>query len=220
MRTKEEVIQTIRDAGMLAVVRSDSAAKARTIVEACIEGGISVLELTFTVPLAHRVLETLAAAYDGSILLGAGTVLDAETARIAMLSGAQFIVSPCFHAETARLCNRYRMAHMAGIQTVREAVEAMEAGVDVLKLFPGGVLGPGFIKDIHGPLPYAQVVPTGGVDTANTGMWLKAGAMAVGAGSSLTAGDVKANAAAFVEAVKQARREMAEEAMDRKSGGG
>ena len=205
MRTKEEVIQAIRDSGMIAVIRSDSAAGARTIVEDCMAGGISVMELTFTVPFAHRMLEELTAAYGGDILLGAGTVLDAETARIAMLSGAEFVVSPCFSPETARLCNRYRLTHMAGIQTVREAVEAMEAGVDVLKLFPGGVLGPGFIKDIHGPLPYAQVVPTGGVDVHSAGAWIQAGAMAVGAGSSLTGGDVKANAAAFMAEIRRAR---------------
>lgn len=205
MQTKEQVLQTIKEGGMVAVVRGETAAKARSVVESCIEGGIRVIELTFTVPFAHRVIEEIALHYGDQILLGAGTVLDPETARIAILSGAQFVVSPHFNPDTTRLCNRYRIATMSGILTIREAVEAMEAGVDILKLFPGDLFGPAFIKDILGPFPYAQVMPTGGVDIGNVGAWIQAGAVAVGAGSSLLKGDVKANAAAFMDEIKKAR---------------
>ena len=205
MQTKEQVLQMIQDSGMVAVVRGETKEKARAIVESCIEGGIKAIELTFTVPFAHRVIEDLAMQSGDKILLGAGTVLDPETARIAILSGAKFVVAPHFNPDTTKLCNRYRIANMAGILTVREAVEAMEAGVDILKLFPGDLFGPAFIKDIRGPLPYAKIMPTGGVDISNAGDWIRAGAVAVGAGSSLMKGDVKANAAAFMEEIKKAR---------------
>ena len=205
MQTKEQVLQMIQDSGMVAVVRGETKEKARAIVESCIEGGIKAIELTFTVPFAHRVIEDLAMQYGDKILLGAGTVLDPETARIAILSGAKFVVAPHFNPDTTKLCNRYRIANMAGILTVREAVEAMEAGVDILKLFPGDLFGPAFIKDIRGPLPYAKIMPTSGVDISNAGDWIRAGAVAVGAGNSLMKGDVKANAAAFMEEIKKAR---------------
>lgn len=207
-RTKEEVLQQIRQDGMVAVIRGESPEQAMSLVERCLEGGIKNLELTFTVPFAHRVMEELARAYGDQILLGAGTVLDPETARIAILSGACFVVAPHFNPETVRLCNRYRIANLAGILTVREAVEAMEAGVDMLKLFPGDLFGPAFIRDLRGPLPYAQVMPTGGVSVANAGTWIKAGAAAIGAGSSLTKGDVKGNAEAFLAEIRKAREEM------------
>ena len=207
MRTKEEVLQAIKGDGMVAVVRGETSEKAMEIVEKCIEGGIRAIELTFTVPYAHRVIEDISRKYGEQIVLGAGTVLDSETARIALLSGAEFIVSPHFNPEVTRLCNRYRKASMAGILTITEAVAAMEAGVDVLKLFPGDLFGPAFIKDIRGPLPYAQIMPTGGVSADNAGEWIKAGAVAVGAGSSLMKGDVKANAAAFMENIRKAREE-------------
>lgn len=205
MRTKEEVLQAIKGDGMVAVVRGETSEKAMEIVEKCIEGGIHAIELTFTVPYAHRVIEDISRKYGEQIVLGAGTVLDSETARIALLSGAEFIVSPHFNPEVTRLCNRYRKASMAGILTITEAVAAMEAGVDVLKLFPGDLFGPAFIKDIRGPLPYAQIMPTGGVSADNAGEWIKAGAVAVGAGSSLMKGDVKANAAKFMENIRLAR---------------
>ena len=205
MRTKEEVLLSIKEGGMVAVVRGETSEKAMEIVEKCIEGGIRAIELTFTVPYAHRVIEDISRKYGDEIILGAGTVLDSETARIAILSGAEFIVSPHFNPEVTKVCNRYRKASMAGILTITEAVSAMEAGVDVLKLFPGDLFGPAFIKDIRGPLPYVQIMPTGGVSAENAGEWIKAGAGAVGAGSSLMKGDVKANAALFMENIRKAR---------------
>lgn len=203
--TKERVIERIKDKGIVAVVRAENSEKAFDIVEKCIAGGIDAIELTFSVPFAHHVIEDLAKKYGDEIVLGAGTVLDSETARIALLSGAQYIVSPHFNPEVTKLCNRYRVASMAGVLTITEAVTAMEAGVDVLKLFPGDLSGPRFIKDIKGPLPWVQIMPTGGVDAGNVADWIKAGAVAVGAGSCLTKGDITANAKAFVENIKKAR---------------
>ncbi|MBE6782892.1 MAG: bifunctional 4-hydroxy-2-oxoglutarate aldolase/2-dehydro-3-deoxy-phosphogluconate aldolase [Ruminococcaceae bacterium] len=203
--TKERVIERIKDKGIVAVVRAENSVKAFDIVEKCIAGGIDAIELTFSVPYAHHVIEDLSKKYGDEIVLGAGTVLDSETARIALLSGAQYIVSPHFNPEVTKLCNRYRTASMAGVLTITEAVTAMEAGVDVLKLFPGDLSGPRFIKDIKGPLPWVQIMPTGGVDADNVGEWIKAGAVAVGAGSCLTKGDITANAKAFIENIKAAR---------------
>ncbi len=206
MKTKEEILISIRDEGIVAVVRGDTPQQAKSLAETCFSNGIRAIELTFTVPFAHRILEDLVNTYKDKMLLGAGSVLDPETARIAILSGARFIVSPHFNLETVRLCHRYRIANMAGILTIREAVEAMEAGVDILKLFPGNLFGPSFLKEIQGPLPYAQIMPTGGVNIENIGNWLRAGAVAVGVGSSLTKGDVAANVAGFLTEIRKNRK--------------
>ena len=210
---KEKVITRITDVGVVAVVRAENSEKAIRIVDACIEGGIPAIELTFTVPKAHKVIEDLAAKYTSDqIILGAGTVMDSETARIAMLSGAEYIVSPYFDLETVKTCNRYRVPCMPGAMSIKEVVAAMEAGADIVKIFPGDLFGPKIIKDIKGPIPYAKMMPTGGVDVDNVDQWIKAGAVAVGAGSSLTAGaktgDYKAitdTAKLFIERVKEAR---------------
>lgn len=210
---KEQVITKITDIGIVAVVRAESADKAKRITEACIKGGVPAIELTFTVPGAHHVIEELAKTYSPEeIILGAGTVLDSETARIAILSGANYIVSPCFNAELVKTCNRYRIASMPGAMTLKEVVEAMEAGADIVKLFPGEACGPKMIKAIRGPIPYAKIMPTGGVDINNVGEWIKAGAVAVGTGSALTAGAKTGDYEAitklgreFVQKIKEAR---------------
>jgi len=186
---KEKIISSICDSGLVAVVRATSGEQAIRISEACIEGGIVAVELTFTVPFAHEIIETLAKRYaGGEVIVGAGTVLDPETARIAMLSGAQYIVSPHMNPDTMRLCNRYRVPVMPGVVTPREAVEALEMGADILKVFPGELFGRKAIKSLKGPIPQGRYMPTGGVDVNNVGEWIKAGAVAVGAGSSLTKG--------------------------------
>ena len=201
---KEQILTRIQDCGIVAVVRAESTDKAERIVDACIEGGVAAIELTFTVPHADKVIEELAKRYTPEqIILGAGTVMDAATARIAMLSGAQYIVSPYFDPETVKMCNRYRVAVMPGIMSVREGVMAMEAGADILKVFPGDLFGPKIIKDIRGPIPYAKMMPTGGVNADNVGEWIKAGAVAVGAGSSLTAGAKTGDYAAITETAKK-----------------
>ena len=210
---KQTVIQKIKDAGIVAVVRAENGDMARRISDACLEGGVPAVEMTFTVPGAHKVIEELASVYkNGEMILGAGTVLDAETARIAILSGAQYIVSPYFDEATVRLCNRYAVPCMPGVMTIKDVVAALELGVDIIKLFPGDAFGPGMVKAIKGPIPQANIMPTGGVDVNNVAEWIKAGVVAVGAGSSLTAGaktgDFKAiteMGKQFVENIKNAR---------------
>lgn len=213
MMDKETVLSNIKKKGLVAVVRAQSADEALRITDACLEGGCAAIELTFTVPGAHKVIEKLADTYrEGEILLGAGTVMDSETARIAVLSGAQYIVSPYFSSDVMKLCNRYGIPCMPGVMTIKEAVEAMEAGADILKLFPGEVFGPKMIKAMHGPMPQAKLMPTGGVDVSNVGEWIRAGAVAVGAGGSLTSGAktgdyklITATARQFIQNIEEAR---------------
>lgn len=210
---KEKVLTRLTDTGVVGVVRASSADEAKRISEACLEGGVDAIELTFTVPGAHKVIEELASYYkNGEMLLGAGTVLDPETARIAILSGAQYIVSPYFDPETIKLCNRYRLPGMPGCVSIKEVVNAMEAGADIIKVFPGELFGPKIIKSIKGPLPHAKLMPTGGVSIDNVDEWIKAGSAAVGVGGALTAGaktgDYKSitdMARRLVEKVRQTR---------------
>jgi len=211
---KEEVLRTIRSCGLVAVVRAKDGDDARRIAEACILGGVAGIELTYTVPGVTNIIRTVAEEYKGNpnFVIGAGTVLDSETARDAILAGAQYVVSPCFNAEMVKLCNRYRIAVMPGAMTVKEAVEVMESGADIIKIFPGELYGPKIIKAIMGPLPQARMMPTGGVSVDNVGEWIKAGAVAVGAGSSLTGGAktgdyalITETAKRFIEAIQNAR---------------
>lgn len=213
MLDKEQVIAKITNAGIVAVIRAENSEQAKKIADACIEGGVAAIEMTFTVPGAHRVIEELANTYtNGEIILGAGTVMDPETARIAILSGAQYVVSPHLNPETVKLCNRYRIACMPGAMSIKEVVEAMEAGADIIKVFPGDAFGPNIIKAIRGPIPYAKLMPTGGVNIDNVAKWIQAGAVAVGAGSSLIAGAKTGNyekitelGKEFVKRIKEAR---------------
>lgn len=210
---KETVLSRIMEGGLVAVVRASSAAQAVKIAEACAAGGTAAIEITFTVPGADQVIRELAQVYQkGEILIGAGTVLDPETARIAILAGAQYVVSPYLSVETVKLCNRYRVPCMPGAMSVREVVEGMEAGADIIKIFPGDLFGPQIIKAFLGPIPYAKLMPTGGVDLNNVQDWIKAGAVAVGAGSSLTQGaktgdygDITEKAKAFITKIQAAR---------------
>lgn len=201
---KEKVLSRMTEAGLVAVVRAKDAEEAIRISDACLEGGCPSIELTFTVPGAHKVIEGLAAKYSGGeMLLGAGTVLDSETARTAILSGANYIVSPGFNLETAKLCGRYRVPYLPGCMTITEVLTAMEAGADIIKIFPADLFGPTIIKDIRGPLPHAKLMPTGGVDVDNVDKWIKAGAVAVGAGSSLTKGAKTGDFKAITDTAKQ-----------------
>lgn len=213
MIPKLQLLSRITEAGLVAVVRAETADQALKIADACLAGGCPAIEVTFTVPGAHRVIEALAARYKTSeLILGAGTVLDPETARIALLSGATYVVSPSLNLDTVRLCNRYQAPVMPGAMTIRDVIEAMEAGADIIKIFPGEAFGPGFLKSIKGPLPQAPLMPTGGVDVSNVGEWIAAGAVAVGAGSSLTGGAKKGDydsitrvAREFIEKIGLAR---------------
>ena len=210
---KQTVLQKIKDVGIVAVVRATTADEAKKITEACMQGGVPAIELTFTVPGAHKVIDELASYYkNDDIILGAGTVLDSETARIAILSGAQYVVSPYYDENTIKLCNRYAVPCMPGCMTIHDVVKSLEMGCDIIKLFPGDVFGPNMVKDIKGPIPQANIMPTGGVSADNVDEWIKAGVVAVGAGSSLTKGAktgdyglITETANKFVENIKEAR---------------
>ncbi len=213
MIPKINTLNEITKTGVVAVIRAETAEEAEKIADACLKGGISAVEITFTVPGASRVLESLRERFAGkSLILGAGTVLDSETARIAILSGAEYIVSPSFDRDTAKLCNRYQIPYMPGCMTITEIVQAMEAGADIIKVFPGSAFGPDYIKAIKGPLPQAVLMPTGGVSLENVQQWIKNGCVAVGVGGDLTGGAktgnyalVEETAGKFVEQVRIAR---------------
>lgn len=211
--SKFEVIKKITDSGLVVVVRAENSDKAKRITEACLKGGAAAIEITYTVPGATKVIEDLVKEYAKDIIIGAGTVLDAETARIAILAGAQYVVSPYLSRETIKLCNRYQIPCMPGVMTIEGVVEAMELGADILKIFPGEAFGPKIIKAIKGPLPQANMMPTGGVSIDNVSEWIKAGAVAVGAGGSLIAGaqtgdyaSITTLASQFVAKIKEARQ--------------
>jgi 2-dehydro-3-deoxyphosphogluconate aldolase/(4S)-4-hydroxy-2-oxoglutarate aldolase len=203
----------IVDSGLVAVVRAEESEQACRIADACAEGGVGAIEITFTVPGAAAVIADLVRRDAASgILIGAGTVLDPETARVAILAGARFIVGPCLNTHTARLCNRYQVPYMPGAGSVKEVVEAMESGADIVKVFPGESLGPVFIKAVKGPLPQANLMPTGGVTIENAGHWIRAGSVAVGVGGNLTGGAKRGDyksiteiAREFISAIQQAR---------------
>jgi 2-dehydro-3-deoxyphosphogluconate aldolase/(4S)-4-hydroxy-2-oxoglutarate aldolase len=210
--SKIEVLHKIVTSGVVAVIRAENPEQAARIADACALGGITALEITFTVPGAAGVIEHLAKKCSPEILLGAGTVLDPETARVAILAGAHFVVSPALNPETARLCNRYQVPYMPGAATVGEVIAAMECGADIVKVFPGEILGPAFVKAVKGPLPQAQLMPTGGVNLENVAQWINAGAVAIGVGGNLTAGaksgdfpSISHLARQFVEKIKEAR---------------
>lgn len=183
---KYEVLSRIHDLGVVGIIRTPDTAGGIASAEAVFQGGITVLEVSTTFPGALDIMRSTAASHKSSgLILGAGTVADSETAKLCIDAGAEFIVSHCFSEEVANLCNRYGVAYMPGVGTVTEIVRAMEWGADVVKAFPGEVLGPKFIKAVHGPLPNAQIMPIGGVSPNNLEDWFLAGAFAVGLGSAL-----------------------------------
>jgi len=215
MIQKLNSLQRIIDSGVIAVVRAESSEKAIKIADAVKAGGIKAIEITMTVPAAVKVIEDLCNAYkdEGDLLIGAGTVLDAETARAVILAGAEFVVSPHLNLDIIRLCHRYQKPIMPGAMTVKEVVEAMENGADIVKFFPGGLFGPEAIKAILGPLPHAPLCPTGGVNLENVNDWIKAGVVCVGVGGELTKGAktddyalITRTAKRFVERIDSARK--------------
>jgi 2-dehydro-3-deoxyphosphogluconate aldolase / (4S)-4-hydroxy-2-oxoglutarate aldolase len=212
---KWKALERIGASGLVAVIRAESCEQAERIADACAEGGVGALEVTFTVPGAVGVIENLGRKYRPEhIGVGAGTVLDPETARLAILAGAQFVVSPCINPATARLANRYQIPYIPGAGSVREIVEAMECGAGIVKVFPGEVLGPAFVKAVRGPLPEAPLMPTGGVNLDNARAWIEAGCVALGVGGNLTSGAKSGDYASitrlarrFVEIIREARGE-------------
>ncbi len=211
---KLNILKKVTECGVVAVVRADSTEEAIRTSEACVKGGIKGIEVTFTVKDADKVIKELTEVYKDSedVVIGAGTVLDAATARIAILAGADFVVSPCFDEETAKLCNLYQVPYMPGCMTITEMKKALEFGSDIVKLFPGSAFGPDFVKAVKVPLPQVNIMPTGGVSLDNIDQWIKNGCVAVGVGGNLVApaktGDyeqVTAYAKQYVKKVKEAR---------------
>lgn len=218
---KHKIVKQITDAGVVAVLRADSAEEVAEMARRAVKGGIKIIEITMTVPFALRAIEQLSQEFsseadpasDRYAVIGVGTVLDPETARAAILSGAEFVVAPAFNADTIKLCNRYAIPVMPGTMTIHEIQSALELGVDVVKLFPGNLFQPSIISAIKGPLPQANIMPTGGVSLDNLKDWIKAGACAVGIGSDLTKDAVKTGdltlieqkSAAYIEAYRSAK---------------
>ncbi|MGG0717729.1 bifunctional 4-hydroxy-2-oxoglutarate aldolase/2-dehydro-3-deoxy-phosphogluconate aldolase [Robertmurraya massiliosenegalensis] len=213
---KLNTLQQISNNAVVAVIRADSSEEAILISKACIEGGITCVEITYTTPDADAVIKSLVAEYknDPTVVVGAGTVLDETTARLAIMAGSEFVVSPAFNKEVALLCNLYAIPYMPGCITIKEMQEALTYGVDVIKLFPGSAVGPDFVKAVKAPLPQINIMPTGGVSLNNIQEWIDNGCVAVGIGGNLVNaakadGDytkVTDLARQYVEKVKQTRK--------------
>lgn len=183
--SRETTLKRVLDCGIVAVVRAESGELLAKVVEALAEGGVTAAEITFTVPDAVEVIRAVRKQLGDSVVLGAGTVLDTETARAALLAGAEYIVSPTVNVDVIRLCRRYDKAVFPGAFTPTEVLTAWEAGADVVKVFPAEVGGPSYLKALRGPLPQIKLMPTGGVDLNTAEAFLKAGACCLGLGGSL-----------------------------------
>jgi 2-dehydro-3-deoxyphosphogluconate aldolase/(4S)-4-hydroxy-2-oxoglutarate aldolase len=183
--SRDETLKRILDCGIVAVVRAESGELLAKVVRALAEGGVTAAEITFTVPGAVDVIRRVRQELGDSVVLGAGTVLDPETARAALLAGAEYIVSPAVNPEVIRLCRRYDKVVMPGAFTPTEVIAAWEAGADVVKIFPAEVGGPPYIKALRAPLPQIRMMPTGGVDLTTAEAFLKAGSCCLGIGGSL-----------------------------------
>jgi 2-dehydro-3-deoxyphosphogluconate aldolase/(4S)-4-hydroxy-2-oxoglutarate aldolase len=191
--SRERSMQRILDCGIVAVVRSETSAPLVKVAKALADGGVTAIEVTFTVPGALDVIRQVRQEVGDSIVLGAGTVLDPETARAAILAGAEYIVAPTINIEVIRLCRRYDKAVIPGALTPTEVLSAWEAGADVVKIFPADVGGPAYLKALHGPLPQIRLMPTGGVDLTTAESFLKAGACCLGVGGALVEPKAVAN---------------------------
>lgn len=207
-------LQRVLDGGIVAIIRATSGEQLVNVARALHEGGIDVIEVTFTVPNVLEILAAVRKDLGKKILLGAGTVLDPETCRAALLAGAEFIVSPSLNLEVIKLCKRYGKLVMPGAFTPTEIVTAWEAGADIVKLFPADCVGPNYLKALRGPLPQVRILPTGGVDLKTLPDFFKAGACAVGLGGQLVekaaveSGNmtrIRDLAAQYVALVKQTR---------------
>ena len=183
--SKETQLRHILDCGIVAVVRSPDSQQLVEAVRALADGGVTVAEITMTVPGALEVLRQVRQALGERVLLGAGTILDTETARAALLAGAEYLVAPTLNLDVIRLCQRYSKLVMPGAFTPTEILTAWEAGADIVKVFPAEVVGPAFFKALRGPLPQIRLMPTGGVDLNTAADFLRAGACCLGLGSQL-----------------------------------
>jgi len=187
------VVARVEALGVVAVIRLKDPARLRAVVDALAEGGVRALEITMTVPRAIELIGEIAPTLPGEFLLGAGTILDADTTRRAIEAGARFIVSPVYRQEVVDAAHAMDVPAMPGCFTPTEILTAWDAGADVIKVFPATALGPGYLKDVRAPLPQVKLMPTGGVSVDNAGDWIRAGAVALGVGTALV--DAKAVAA-------------------------
>ncbi|AQW20937.1 bifunctional 2-keto-4-hydroxyglutarate aldolase/2-keto-3-deoxy-6-phosphogluconate aldolase [Lentilactobacillus curieae] len=210
MHSKSEILTNIQNNPVVSVIRGESAQESYNTAEACINGGVKVIELAFTAPHADETIASLSEKYtDTDIEIGAGTVLEAETARIAIISGATFIVSPSFSEEVAKICNLYTVPYIPGCLTPSDVQSALTYGSEIIKLFPGSVVGPQMISELHGPFPQVKVMVTGGVSLDSLQSWFDAGANIVGVGGQMVGpaknGDYKGvtkNAEKFIKGTK------------------
>lgn len=211
---KEEQLQLMIDTGIVAVIRASSSAELMDVIGALKKGGVRAIEVTMTTPNALDVIRETTERFGNEVLVGVGSVLDSETARMAMLAGAQFVVGPVLNLDMIKICKRYDKIVIPGAFTPTEILTAWEAGADVVKVFPATKLGPSFFKDVLGPLPQVRLTPTGGVTVETAPEFIKAGAVFVGAGGALV--DKKAVASGkfdvitetaerFVSAIRAAR---------------
>lgn len=215
MPTRAETVSAIAASGVVAVIRMKEPGALRAVIDALALGGVFALEVTMTVPGAVGLIRELAPSLPPEIVLGAGTVLDAETARAVVEAGARYVVSPVYKEDVLRETQRSGAAAMPGCFTPTEILTAWEAGADIVKVFPATALGPSYFRDLRGPLPHLKLMPTGGVSLGNAGEWIRAGAVAIGVGSALVDteaiaagrfGAITDKAIQFVEAVQVARR--------------
>lgn len=186
---KVDSLKRLTQAGIIAVVRSKTKEEALKVSHAIIAGGMKGIELTFTTPQADEIIQELSTEYQDQkdIIIGAGTVLDGITARMAIMAGAEYIVSPSFDSETAELCNLYQIPYLPGCMTITEMQKALKSGVDIIKLFPSSVYSPSVISAFKAPMPQVNIMPTGGIDLENMEAWFKAGVVAAGVGGNLLA---------------------------------
>ncbi len=214
MARKDEELQRIAEGGVVAVVRMREAGPLVQVAQALAAGGIGAIEFTMTTPGALRVVEEVTARFGDQVVWGAGTVLDPETCRAAILAGARFVVAPTFNPHVIEVCRRYSVIAVPGAFTPTEILAAWESGADVVKVFPATALGPQYFKDVLAPLPQVKLLPTGGVSLENVGAFIRAGAVAVAVGGNLVRQDDVAagrfdalaeRAAQYVAAVKAAR---------------
>ena len=206
---KVTILNKLANAGVISVVRGKDQMEALRATDAIIAGGMKGIELTFTVPNAEVVIKELVEKYKDNqeVVIGAGTVLDPITARIAIMAGAEYIVSPFFEKETAEVCNLYQIPYLPGCMTITEMKEALKSGVDIIKLFPGSAFGPEIVKAFKAPIPHLNIMPTGGVGLDNMRDWFNAGVVAVGVGGNLLAPATKGD---FAEVTKVAEQYMTE----------
>jgi 2-dehydro-3-deoxyphosphogluconate aldolase / (4S)-4-hydroxy-2-oxoglutarate aldolase len=215
MPKKHEILELLRNTGVVAVIRTENPADLVSVARALGEGGVKFVEITMTIPGALDIIHDAAAQLKGTdIIIGAGTVLDAPTARAAICAGSQFVVGPGFDFETVRICNTYGVPVMPGAFTPTEIIQAWKAGADAVKIFPAEVGGPAYLKSIKEPLPQVELMPTKGVDFNTAAAYIKAGAIAVGTGTCLVnkaliaAKDyatINENAKRFIQLVREAK---------------